>query len=368
MNIQNETCSAPLFNPAGLFSNPNFPQVLMLDDDEAFTYSSFRDNIISAQKAGLPYYLVSVAELESKVYKIYDTLYLRAFIYESAERVGDLINSTIDLPTHSDFFVVDPLTRLPIEKVHYFCISCFDDNFEPVVLPDLVPLSLHNYFDPKVYDCDQLDENSAIDALDYYTLLKNNASEEDINTIKISQELVMSECLRTYQVIAAYAKTLPCFCPFNSLLNSSDSSSGISFVTQSSFCSTEIDSVFSELSFCEDLSDMAFSGEFTHFLTSSGGHLDWASPFGKLSSIDLFDYDEEIFEEKIIEEFEYNESEEAILKSNEIDEVNADFLLIFNSCIPVERADLFQSISEMRLRFLKWHSAWKYDIKPQDKQ
>ncbi len=192
MILNNDFRSLAINQPASFFSSdfPN-PVELNLNEVEAITCSTFKELFSTAQKADLPYYLISLVKLKGNVYKIYDTIYFRGWLTANVD---------------ANLVPVDPQSRLQIEKIHYFALECFDCEANPIISSDIVSLHFHNYFDPKIYDPDRKDENLAIDALDYVTILEGN--EEEKQLIKRIQNLIRSECFRAYEVAASHVKSI----------------------------------------------------------------------------------------------------------------------------------------------------------------
>jgi hypothetical protein len=167
------------------FKEP-FSTIFNLEETEALTRASFAENYQQAQQAGLPCYLVVVVELNDpeepeSIYKCYDAVELNSY----HEKCQD-----------GNIKFTCPLTRLPIEKTHYFALDCFK-----VVQNEMIPIDASSlrevrYIYPKRYDCDGGNESDFIEALNYSAILEGGEKRAIVHQC---QHNVFLECRKAFE-------------------------------------------------------------------------------------------------------------------------------------------------------------------------
>ncbi|MGA8163423.1 MAG: hypothetical protein WB791_00165 [Waddliaceae bacterium] len=90
----------------------SFPKEIPLNEKDSLCLETFKSSIEKAQKLRIPFYLLAVTEMkpqkEGKLFfQVYDGCYLRHYL------------------SYKGIDAKDPLTNLPIKKIHYFAIQCF---------------------------------------------------------------------------------------------------------------------------------------------------------------------------------------------------------------------------------------------------
>lgn len=172
------------FEPRPPILDEKFPKTIDMKETDVFTLDTFLNQYVQAQKNGLPYFLLSIAELTpaSKytppVYKIFNSASLRSHKYQC-------------LNTSQPFNC--PLTRLPIQKIHYIALDCFNHTQQkssntPVFTPKKIEdLKNFKFFYPALYEPSG-DEELALDALNPY-VNKEDSADEYVDQ-KEKQELI----------------------------------------------------------------------------------------------------------------------------------------------------------------------------------
>jgi hypothetical protein len=172
------------FEPPPPKLNENFPKTIDLNENDIFTLDTFLNQYLQAQNNGLPYFLLSIAELTpaSKdtppVYKIFNSASLRSHKYQCLNK---------EQPFSC------PLTRLPIQKIHYIALECFNHiqkessnnlEFAPKKIDELKNF---RFFYPALYEPSG-DEELALDALNPY--VNKDESADGYVDQKEKQELI----------------------------------------------------------------------------------------------------------------------------------------------------------------------------------
>lgn len=210
-----------------------FPEGLNLKEEiDPLTELSFAKLFQFAQDAAMPYYLVSVAELEKgDVERRIILLFEMHFQKENAfgvipkelvhiiaslifkQRPEYLVFDGIHLYMHKyrnligdqsfigeDQSFICPMTQKTIVKAHHFFIHCFKyDKFNDTLhFQNLANVMYFECFNPKNYDPGGIDETFIFDALNYKLL---ESDPEQQNHMKECQKMIFSEILRSYSII-----------------------------------------------------------------------------------------------------------------------------------------------------------------------
>jgi hypothetical protein len=180
-----------LFEPSPPIIEEGFPSFINLGDLDIFTQETFKEQFLQAQSNGLPYYLISIAELVSpkdskRIYKFYATASLRAHEFDCYYSAKDFIC---------------PATKLKIDKVHYFAIDCFKvqksltkPNEIQFIPKEIDEIKQCKYFFPTIFESsgnkelvlDALNQNIGVECQKEFQLLKRK------------QKLISSECKSLY--------------------------------------------------------------------------------------------------------------------------------------------------------------------------
>jgi hypothetical protein len=89
-----------------------FPQSLILNDIiDPFTQENLLHLCERAFKAGMPYFVFAIANINSSFYTYYDAVSYRLGVHNKIKVLN-----------------LDPTTRLPIQNIHYFAIKKIDFN------------------------------------------------------------------------------------------------------------------------------------------------------------------------------------------------------------------------------------------------
>lgn len=147
------------FNPGIL--DDNFPKSINLNEIESFTIESFKDNYFHAREAGLPYYLISIAEIAAKkqnLYKFYDAQSFHAHKITCINREEELLC---------------PNTRLPVNKIYYLALDCFQPSGSSEEFTN-IEAKLVN---PLNFVFENQSEDIFFDALNYHILLGDDPEE-----------------------------------------------------------------------------------------------------------------------------------------------------------------------------------------------
>jgi hypothetical protein len=170
------------FEPISAIIDPKFPKKIKLEDVDVFSQDCFKTQYLEAQKNGLPYYLLAIAELKSSqkdtpvVYQTYSSASLRAHKYQCL---------------HEGKEFSCPVTRLPLQKVHYIALDCFKkketSKNQFVFTPQKISHIKHGkLFYPDLYEPEG-DVELALDALNHHISPENP---ESFSKLKLKQNII----------------------------------------------------------------------------------------------------------------------------------------------------------------------------------